>query len=152
MAKSRFDNATLDLLNWEPPEAAVRFEDSDVRGATLSTRICRAMTLAIKDCGKNREQIAAEMSDYLGETVSVQMLNAYTSEARETHTINVCRFAAMVHATKDWRMLSIIPELFGFAVVDDRYISLIRATQMREKAAELDRLAAAEERRARGPR
>ncbi|MEW5728177.1 MAG: DNA transposition protein, partial [Pseudomonadota bacterium] len=70
--------------------------------------------------------------------------------ARDTHTINVIRFAALVHATRDWRLLSLLPELFGFAVVDDRYVSLIRSVQIREKADELARLADAEERRARG--
>lgn len=41
-------------------------------------------------------------------------------------------------------------EPFGWAVIDDRYVSLIRATQIREKARELDHLAAVEERRAKG--
>lgn len=150
MARDRRDTLTLDLLAWQPPEPAVRFDEEKVRGASLNAKICRAMALALEECRTPRTEVAERMSAYLGETVSKPMLDAYVSEARETHTINIVRFAALIHATQDWRLLSLLPELFGFAVVDERYVSLIRATRLREKAAELDRLADAEERRARG--
>lgn len=149
MVRDRRDLLTSDLLTWQPPEPAVRYEESP-RGATLGARICRAMAIALDECDRDRETIAKEMGDYLGRPVSKAMLDAYVSEARDTHTINIVRFAALVHATRDWRLLSLLPELFGFAVVDDRYVSLIRATQMREKAEELETLARVEERRARG--
>lgn len=150
MVRDRRDTRTMDLLSWQPPEPAVRFDEGQVRGATLSARFCRAMAVALDECGVSREEIADRMSEYLGVKVSKAMLDAYVSEARDTHTINVIRFAALVHATRDWRLLSLLPELFGFAVVDDRYISLIRSVQIREKAEELARLADAEERRAKG--
>jgi len=150
MVRDRRDRGTLDLLDWQPSEPAVRFEAAQVRGATLGARICRAMAVALDECGASREDIAERMSEYLGVKVSKAMLDAYVSEARDTHTINIVRFAALVHATKDWRLLSLLPELFGFAVIDERYVSLIRAVQIREKAAELEKLADAEERRARG--
>lgn len=150
MVRDRRDLLTPDLLSWHPPEPAVRFDDHQVRGATLGARICRAMALALAECDADRDEIAARMSDYLGLKVSKPMLDAYVSEARATHTISVVRFAALVHATKDFRLLSLLPELFGFAVVDERYIALIRATQMREKAEELEGMARAEERKARG--
>ena len=150
MVRDRRDARTLDLLSWQPPQPAVRFEDHKVRGATLNARICRAMAVALEECDASREEIAERMGEYLGETVSKHMLDAYVSEARDTHTINIVRFAALVHATHDWRLLSLLPELFGFAVVDERYVSLIRAQQIREKVAELDRLAEVEERKAKG--
>lgn len=149
MAQDRRDTTTADLLSWQPQEPAVRYEEPP-RGATLGARVCRAMAMALD--GRDREAIAAEMGEYLGRPVSKAMLDAYVSEARDTHTINIVRFAALVHATRDWRLLSLLPELFGFAVIDDRYVSLIRATQMREKAEELEVLARAEERKARGIR
>lgn len=150
MVRDRRDHSTPDLLSWQPPEPRVRFEDHQVRGANLYARICRAMATALDECGASRDEVAERMSEYLGVKVSKAMLDAYVSQARDTHTITIVRFAALVHATRDWRLLSLIPELFGFAVVDDRYVSLIRATQMREKADELARMADAEERRARG--
>lgn len=150
MVRDRRDPHTLDLLDWEPPEPAVRFEEHKVRGATLGARVCRAMALALKECGESRKDIARRMGDYLGEEVSKCMLDAYVSEARETHTISIVRFAALVHATKDYRLLSLLPELFGFAVVEDRHVSLIRSVQIRERATELAKMADAEERRSRG--
>lgn len=149
MVRDRRDHLTPDLLSWQPPEPAVRFEQP-VRGATLGARICRAMAMALEDCEFDRDQVAARMSAYFGRAVSKAMLDAYVSEARSTHAITLERFAALVHATQDWRLLSLLPELFGFAVVDERYVALIRATQMREKAEELESMARAEERRARG--
>lgn len=147
MARDRRDTTTADLLDWQPPEPAVRYEEPP-RGATLGARVCRAMAMALE--GLDREAVAREMGEYLGRSVSKPMLDAYVSEARETHTISIVRFAALVHATRDWRLLSLLPELFGFAVVDERYVALIRATQMREKAEELESMARVEERRARG--
>lgn len=150
MARDRRDTRTMELLSWQPVEPSVRFDEHQVRGATLNARVCRAMAVALDDCDASRDEIALRMGEYLGTKVSKPMLDAYTSEARGTHTINIVRFAALVHATRDWRLLSLLPELFGFAVVDERYVALIRSVQIREKAAELDRLADAEERRARG--
>lgn len=150
MVRDRRDTRTQDLLAWQPPEPAVRYEEHEVRGVTLGARIIRAMSLAVEESGLERDEIARRMGEYLGEKVSGPMLDAYFSEARKTHTINIVRFAAFVHATRDWRLLSLLPELFGFAVVDDRYVSLIRSVQIREKADELSRLADSEERRARG--
>ena len=150
MVRDRRDAHTMELLNWQPPEPAVRFDEREVWGATLGARVCRAMALALAECEADRDEIALRMSEYLGVKVPKAMLDAYVSEARDTHTINIVRFAALVHATKDWRLLSLLPELFGFAVVDERYVSVIRATQMRERADELESMAKAEDRRARG--
>lgn len=150
MARDRRDLLTPDLLSWQPPEPAVRFSDDQVRGATLNARICRAMAVALEECAATRDEIAERMGEYLGAKVSKAMLDAYVSPSRDTHTISIVRFAALVQATGDFRLLSLLPDLFGFAVVDERYVALIRATQMREKAEELEGMARAEERRARG--
>lgn len=152
MARRPSDTDTLDLLSWQPPrpqEPTVRFSEAEVRGASHKARTCRAMALALDECGASRDEVAQRMSDYLGETVSVHMLNAYVSEARENHTINIDRFAALVHATQDWRLLALLPGLFGFSVVEDRHVGLIRAAQRREAAARLLKEAELEEHRAR---
>lgn len=144
---------TLSLLEWEPPQPAVRFDEAEVRGATLATKLCRAMSLALKECGKTREAVAEEMAEYLGErSFSKAMLDAYVSEARDTHTINVIRFAALVHVTRDWRLLSLLPELFGFVVVERRYEDWIVAALAAEKLEEVSRLRDAALRRAKGVR
>lgn len=124
---------TLDLLSWTPPVTSVRFAEEEVRAASLATQFCRAMTLAIKDSGKSRDEIAAEMSVYLGEDVSVAMLNAYTSEARESHTINVVRFLALIHATGDMRLLSLLTAPFDHVAMPVKFERLARAFMLREQ-------------------
>lgn len=141
MVRAKGDKRTGDLLAWTPPEPRVGFAADEVRGASLGSRYCRAMALALKDCGKSREQVAEAMSIYLGAPVSVAMLNAYVSEAREGHTINVLRYAALVHATGDKRLLAIQPELFGHIVVDQRYKHWIASAIARDKGEELLRQA-----------
>ena len=97
-----------------------------------------------------RSQVAARMSEYLDEQITENMLDNYASEARADTVINGVRIMALAHVTDDERLLQVMAEPYGWAVIDDRYVSLIRATQIREKARELEQLAAVEERRARG--
>lgn len=140
--------STLDLLEWTPPETTPRFDEAQVRGVALGTKICHAMKAALKECGKSRDDVAAEMSAYLGEDVSVAMLNAYVSEARETHTINLPRFIALIHATEDHRLVSLVAEQFGLVVMPHRYERLIKAYMKRDWIEETQREIDAEMRRA----
>ena len=149
MVRNRKDNLTLDLLDWQPPKAEVSFEPEEIRAHTLYSKFTRAISLATKECPKSRSEIAADMSAYLGEDVTKNMIEAYASPARETHVINLPRFAALIHATKDYRLLSLLPELFGFAVVEDKYLHIIRREAMKEKRAELDQWIEQEDRAAR---
>ena len=137
MAIDRRDKLTYAMPEYFLEEPVKRFEPAQVRGATLAAKLCRAMVVALEDCGETREEIAWRMSDYLGEKVSKAMLDAYVSEARADHNINLVRYAALIHATHDWRLLSLMTELFGFAAVEDRYVHLIKAAQKREMVKEL---------------
>lgn len=125
MAKRRGDTGTMDLLDWKPPKAAARFEDEEVRAATLSARIGRAIAVILKECEKSREEVAAEMSEFLGEDVSKAMLDAYCSQAREGHNISLVRAEALLHATGDPRIFGDILERHGFAVIPKRYLKAI---------------------------
>lgn len=137
--RSSRDPHTLSLLEWQPPEPVKKFAQSEVRAASLDARICKAIVVALRDAGAAREVIAARMSAYLGETVSLAMLNAYASPARSTHTINVVRFVALVHATHDRRLLELLAEMFGWSVVDERYADAIAEVELAEKAEEISR-------------
>lgn len=125
MARVKGDTRTLDLLAWEPPEVVQRFQVDQVRAASLRAQISKAVALALKDCDRNREEVAQEMSDYLGESVGKSALDAYASEAREDHVINVVRFMGLIHATGDVRLLQLLAEPFGLAVVDKKYLPAI---------------------------
>lgn len=132
------DPYTKDLLSWQPPEPVKKFEPSEVRAATLNDRICKAIVVALRDTAMERFYIAEIMSAYLGEKVSLAMLNAYASPGRSTHTINVVRFVALVHATQDRRLLELLAEIFGWSVVDERYADAIKEVELAEKREELD--------------
>lgn len=134
---------TNDLLAWQPSSPAVDYRGVPevTRAATLGGRFARAMKVALENCGKSRDQVAAEMSEYLGEEVTLNMLNAYVSEAAKSHQINVIRFAGLAHATGDLRLLSILPDLFGLAVVPARYVPLIEADLAEQRSRELAQLA-----------
>ncbi|MGQ3074371.1 MAG: DNA transposition protein [Ferrovibrionaceae bacterium] len=141
MARVRGDSTTLELLAWQPAPVAVTYDEPEIRAASIAARYCRAMKLALDRCGRSRADIAAAMSEYLGEAVTENMLNRYLSEAAEDHTINVIRFEALIHATEQWELLAVQPERFGFAVIPAKYLHLIEAIQLEEKAAEMARRA-----------
>lgn len=140
--------STLDLLSWTPPETSRSFAAEEVRAASIGTKFCRAMALALKECGKSREEVAEEMSAYLREDVSLAMLNAYTSEARESHVINVTRYVALAHVTGDMRLLNLIAEMFDHVVIPRKFERLAQAFITRDRLKELELELDAEMRRA----
>ncbi|MDO8607604.1 MAG: DNA transposition protein [Phaeospirillum sp.] len=149
MARRRQD-ATTPLLDWQPPPITRRYPDVALKSTSLATLLSKAVALTLKECGMTRADVAHRMGEYLGETISENMLDNYASEARADTVINGVRIMALAHITNDVRLLQVMAEPFGWAVIDDRYVSLIRAAQIREKVCELEQLAAVEERRARG--
>lgn len=131
-----------DLLDWIPPEPVARFDEPLLRAASISGRMCKAMSQALHDAalrGLKRETVAKRMGDYLGETVSRNMVDAYVSEARESHVINLPRFVAMVHATQDRRLLEAVAGQFGWAVVPAKYVPLMKVAALREREYALKR-------------
>lgn len=129
----------LDLLNWQPPEPVVAYEPARVRSATLAGAIAQAVSATLKDDGRTRAEIAAAMSEYLGEDVTENMLNAYASEARESHVINLPRFIALLAVTGDQRALQMIAGKLDWAVIDRKYLPAIRLAQRVERRAEITR-------------
>lgn len=132
-------SAQPDLLDWQPPEAVKRFPEEQVRAATFAARVSRAVAVALADADAEREAIAARMSSYLGERVSPAMLDAYASQAREDHRISVPRLMALLHATRDRRLLELLAEPMGWAVIERRHLPLIEVAAIREHEDELRR-------------
>lgn len=137
------------LRDWEPPAATVRFDTEQVRAATLPHLICRAVSAALKDTDQPRPEIARRMSDFLGgDPVTVNMLNAYASPAREDHPISVARFIALLHATKDRRLLELLAEPMGWTVIERKFLPMIELAAVTERQRELGRHADALRRKA----
>ena len=144
--------ATPDLLSWTPPDLVERFDDRTVRAASLRDRIAHGVAQTLRDAaarGQERDAIAAAMTTWLGEEVSLHMLNAYASEAKSEHTINFLRVLALVHVTGDVRLLQMAAEMFGRAVVEERHLPWIEVGLLSEKREELDRVYEATRRAAR---
>jgi len=138
-----------DLLTWEPPQAEISFAEHEVRGVSLAARVARAISVALRDCGKPRPRVAEEMSEYLAETVSPAMLDAYASVARDAHRISLPRFMALLHVTGDRRLLQLMADLMGWAVVEKKHLTLIELATAREQEDALKRRREALARRAR---
>lgn len=138
-----------DLLDWVPPETVRAFPAEQVRGATLAARIARAVSVALGESKRARAAIAADMSAWLGERVTENMLNAYASPARDQHGISLPRFLALVHATNDRRLLEMLAEPMDWAVIERKHLPMIDLALARERKDEMDRTVDAIRRRAR---
>lgn len=142
----------LDLLAWEPPAPVARFEEHRVRAATIAVRVSLAVAAALKDAderGLSREEIARRMSLFLGAPISRVTLDGYASTAREDRVISVPRFAALLHATGDRRLLEILAEPMDWAVIERRHLPLIELAAVQQRREELKRHADALLRQAR---
>jgi len=129
----------MDLLDWSPLEIVHRFSEDRICASSLRARIARAVAEALKDSEKSREDTAAAMTEWLGEDVSVHMLNAWASQAREDHSIPYQRLLALVHVTGDVRLLQLGAEMFGHSVVDDRYLPWVEVGQLADQRDAVER-------------
>ncbi|MBW6399527.1 DNA transposition protein [Roseomonas sp. HJA6] len=146
---SRRRTAQPDLLDWQPPTPVVAFEPAQVRAASLAASVARAVAATLRDSPLPREEVGARMSAYLGERVSKHMLDAYASEQRTDHPIPVTRLVALMHATGDRRLLQLIAEPLGWAVIERRHLPMIELAAVQEQRDELARRADALRRAAR---
>ncbi len=139
MVKVRGDTATLDLFgDAEPVAIAHTFQDDDpkVKSWSMRGRIARGVAVTLEDCPKSREEIAAEMSEFLGAEVSLPMLNKYASVSAEDKTISLDRAIALIAVTGDARFLGAELGRIGKAVIDGRYLAAVEAAYYGEIADE----------------
>lgn len=134
-------DTTMDLLAWEAPVVEHRFDDPAItQAATLYGQLCRAMRATLDACreaGQDRGAVAERMSEYLGETYSADRLDADTAEGKAKHVLNAVRLMAFVHATRDPRILSLITEPLGLAVVERRWLPAIDAAILEQHEADI---------------
>lgn len=116
--------------------------------AGFDQELRQALSRSLKDQSLSRYEVAAKMSEMLGDEVSKNMLDAYTAESRETHQISVVRLVAMILATKDYDLLAMIAEKVGCRLLVGEEaigaeIGLIdrEIEELRERRSQLKRLA-----------
>lgn len=131
--------AQPDLLEWQPPATVTRYPEEQVRAVTFAARLSRAVAATLREADVTRAKLAERMSSYLGERVSPAMLDAYASEAREEHRISVPRLMALLHATRDRRLLELLAEPMGWAVIERRHLPMIEVAAIRDHEEELRR-------------
>lgn len=140
MTRRRPHPDQIDLLAWEPSEPVKAFAPETIRAASLAARYAKGLSAAMRQCGRSRAQLANRMSDYLGETISENVLNAYASEARGDHVINIVRFSGLMEATGDQqRLLQMLAEPFGLVVINKEYLDDIEAAELVEARDEITR-------------
>ena len=135
MTVTRRDNRTMDLLSWEPPQVTVGYNQDVAGRGALDSKIARVLARALRDAkddGKSRAEIAADMSRQLGRTISEDVINKWASEASGAHRIPLDAFIALIRATAAEELLGFIPEIFGFAVVPEKYAEIIEMHLLEE--------------------
>lgn len=137
---ARRDTLTADLFAWEPPQVAAGYSDDVAGRGALDNRIARSISRALKDAkeaGRTRAEIALRMSEFLGRTISEDMLNKWSSEAAGQHRISLDAFIALVEATGAHELLGLVTNGFGFVAVPERYRDLIELHLIEEHEREI---------------
>lgn len=129
----------MDLLGWVPSNPVVAYVADRVKASSFSRSVSKAVAETLKNCGRPRAAVAEAMSDYLGETVSENILNGYAAEGRDDLIINLVRLDALLAVTKDRRLLQLIAERHGWAVVEGRHLAAIQLAEAHERRAAADR-------------
>lgn len=141
MVQNRGDRQTNDLFDWEPPEIVKRYDEERMRTVSLNQRISRAISETLSESELDRADVARRMSEFLNEDVTLNMVNAYASPAREDHNISYVRLLALTHATGDVRLLQIGAEMFGHVVAEDKYLDWIKLGMDAERRDQAQRIA-----------
>jgi hypothetical protein len=136
---TRRDSVTSEPFSeFSPADVVPRYSPERVRAASVAGRIARTVAEAIREFGHSREETAALMSEYLGETVTPQMLDQYSSTANEKHNIPAHRLIALLAVTSDVRIVNAALEGSTFIALDQVYEPLIRREIFKEAAADAD--------------
>ncbi|PZA12435.1 hypothetical protein DNX69_10680 [Rhodopseudomonas palustris] len=137
MAPRRRDTATIDLFReYEPTPVVRRFEAEEIKAWSAARRLARAIAAALD--GFKRDEVAAEMSEQLGETISKATLDAYASPEKP-HAIPAHRLAALYSATGDERLFNALLNDLGLIAVPTKYEALLKRERAREMKEKLER-------------
>ena len=110
MSRSR-DALTRDLF--EIPEAPTPAGGS----LNFDAQVCAALSDALKNCHRDRYQVAADMSRLLAREVSKHMLDAYTAESRDAYNFPLNYVPAFEVATESFVLTQLLAKLRGCRVL-----------------------------------
>jgi hypothetical protein len=110
--RASIDPAQLGFT-FDPPSPAT--EDADLAG--LDRVIAAKVAHVLNEDGRSRHEIAGAISALLDETITKLMLDAYASEARDTHNISAARLLALIAVTKRFDVLDALMRRIGAALL-----------------------------------
>lgn len=138
MAKRRGDDGTLDLLAWQPPAVAESFGTDRVRGHSDRIRMARAIAEAIKDSGRTRDDIHADMVAHLGHEISRNTLDRVTAPSAEAHELVTSKLIAFLRVVSDIRVANELLRGTGFAAIPAHYLGAIEEAICLDQKEQLD--------------
>lgn len=108
-------------------------------GAALQSKIARAMSEALRECKDDRYVVAARMAQELGRaSFSKGMLDAYTAESKDTHTVSLVVFIAFVRATGCSWLWDFLLKDEGYTVLQGDEARLAEIGRVEQERKELD--------------
>jgi len=121
------------------PVYASRQASDRIECLDFASRLARDMSLALRQCPYDRHEVAARMAQALGQAeFSKAMLDAYTSEAKETHQISLLRFKAFVRATAQYWLWDAVVADDGLTMLQGDEVRLAEIARVEQERAALD--------------
>ena len=108
-------------------------------GLNIEDRLRESLYLAIKHCPLSRAEIAAKMSEGLGETISLSMIDSWTSAAKSGHQINAVRISALCAVTRSQEPLRVLADSSGCFVLPGPEVLRAEVQKLSEEILELNR-------------
>lgn len=107
------DPRQMSLLDLLQKAQELRPEAPDEGSLNVHTRLCHALTSAVRQSGLSRWEIAGRMSHLLGTEISKYMLDGWSAESKETHRIPAEYLPAFSAATGSREPLQILTDAAG---------------------------------------
>lgn len=108
-------------------------------GAALQSKIARAMSEALRECKDDRYVVAGRMAQELGrDSFSKGMLDNYTAESKDTHTVSLVVFIAFVRATGCSWLWDFLLNDEGYTVLQGDEARLAEIGRAEQERRELD--------------
>lgn len=115
-ARTRIDKADprqLSLFDLLQAAQELRPQESSEGSLNVQTRLCHALTNAVKTSGLSRWEIAGRMSHLLGTEITKFQLDAWTAESKEGHRFPAEYLPAFCVATSCREPLQILTDGAG---------------------------------------
>ncbi len=120
----------LDMLNIPTIDDGI--EDYEIQSATIKGKWSLIVSAALKKDGRSREQIAQSMAEYLGQPVKKSMLDAWSSQGRDTHIIPLPMLEALIFVTGNKKPVNALAEIIDCKAIPRCYEKHLKYAQAQE--------------------